>query len=103
LSRGWFFFKFLSLSDVEKIIHKSWFIDSSPVLLKKWSPFFYVERERVDVLPIWVWLLGLSLEFWNENCFKVLGNLLGTYLDVDWSYKETGAHSMAQILVSINL
>jgi hypothetical protein len=90
-------------SDVEKIIHKYWFIDSSPMLLKNWRPLFDAERERVDVLPIWVWLPGFPLEFWNENSFKVLGNLLGTYLDVDWSYKETCAHSMAQILVSINL
>ena len=68
------------------------------VLLKKWHPLFDASRERVDVVPTWVKLLSLSLPFWTEEHFMHIGNLLGSFLEADYSEKsyqseEGGSHT----------
>jgi hypothetical protein len=42
LSRGWFMLTFSEKSQAISVLQKSWFIDSSPILLKLWSPTFDV-------------------------------------------------------------
>ena len=52
---------------------------------------------------IWVRLPGLSLPFWFEECFAHIGNLIGTYLEVDTTYKVTKLKRVARIMVNINI
>lgn len=59
LSRGWFMLTFTEKYQVISILQKSWFIDSSPILLKLWSPTFDADNERLDSIPIWVRMSGL--------------------------------------------
>jgi hypothetical protein len=42
-------------------------------------------------------------EFWTELSFKELGNAMGTFMDVDMSFRETGKMSMAIILVALDV
>jgi len=88
---------------MSKILNKSWSLDHSPVLLKKWHPMFDASIERVDIIPIWVRMPALPLQYWNEFHLRGIGNMLGTCLDVDLSFLKTHVKQVARVLVSINI
>jgi hypothetical protein len=74
-----------------------------PIVLKRWTPTFDAKKERVDEEPIWVRLSGLPMQFWNSARFVVIGNMLGSYIEADMSFEDTGLMSVARILVRLNL
>lgn len=66
-------------------------------------PYFCAKQERVKKESIWVKLPCLPLDLWNPFLFKMVGDTLGVYVDVDMSYKVTGEISIARILVLLDL
>jgi hypothetical protein len=40
LTKGWFMLKFQSVADVAKVLKAPWCIDSTSLLLKRWTSFF---------------------------------------------------------------
>jgi hypothetical protein len=89
LSRGWFMLVFSEKSQASVVLQKSWFIDSSPILLKLWNPTFDAAREILDSIPIWVRLSGLPPHLWNEKCFQAIGNFLGEFLVADMGFIDS--------------
>ena len=59
--------------------------------------------ERYDLLPIWVKLLNLRFEFWSAEFFKLIGNTLGTFLEADLSFLDTGVCCLGKVLVLLDL
>jgi hypothetical protein len=57
----------------------------------------------MDSFPIWVHLPGLPPHLWSVKVFQAIGNMLGTYLDADFSFREMGEMALAHILVSLNI
>ena len=103
LNRGWFAINLAKEEDLRWIQNKRSHIDHSHVLLKPWHPLFDASKERVDIIPIWVRMPALPLHFWDLYHFKWIGDILGTFLEVDLSYLETNEKKVARILVNINL
>jgi len=103
LTRGWFAVTFAKEEDLPKILNRSWSLDHSPVLLKKWHPLFDASIERVDIIPIWVRMPALPLQYWSEFHLRGIGNMLGTCLEVDLSFLKTHIKQVARVLVSINI
>jgi hypothetical protein len=103
LSRGYFMLTFLDKPQAISVLQKSCFIDSSPILLKLWSPTFDVDNERLDSIPIWVCLPGLPPHLWNEKCFQAIENHLGEFLVVDMGSIDSGEMDVARILVLLNI
>ena len=103
LTRGWFALNFTQQEHVNWVLARNWSIDQCLVLLKLWTPNFDASRERVDEVPIWVRLPGLPRQYWSKEHFICIGNILGTFLEVDLSFKVTKLHRVAQILVNINV
>ena len=46
---------------------------------------------------------ALPLHFWDLYHFKQIGDILGTFLEADFSYLETLEKKVARILVNLNL
>jgi hypothetical protein len=84
-------------------LKKVWSVDETPTLFKHWTPTFDAKREWIDEEPIWFRLPGLLMQFWNSYQFVAINNLLGTYLEADMYFEDTGYMTMACILVMINL
>lgn len=74
----------------------------APILLKCWSPLFDPDREQIGAGPLWVRLPGLPLQYWLEDVFVRIGNMLGTYLDYDKSYIQSKNRTLARILVYLD-
>jgi hypothetical protein len=75
----------------------------TPIVLKRWNPIFYPKWERVDVVPVWVQLPGLPMQYWNSVCFSVIGKKLGEFIKSGFSFEDTGLMSVARILVRLDL
>jgi hypothetical protein len=78
MSRGWFMLVFSEKSQATTVLQKSWFIDSSLILLKLWNPTFDMLQAR-DWTPYQYGFgcQGLPPHLWNEKCFQAIGNFLG--------------------------
>jgi len=85
------------------VLSKTWTMVGTPIFLKRWTPIFYAKRERVDVVPVWVWLSGLPMKFWNFVRFLAIGSRLDDFLEADYSSKETRLMTVAKILVWMDL
>eukprot|EP01018_Ginkgo_biloba_P039380 Gb_12932 [translate_table: standard] len=81
----------------------SWKWDSTPLWLNRWSPFFDARKERMDLMPVWVKLPGLPLEFWSLEVFKAIGNVLGHFVEADMSFITSGLMVTTHILVQMDL
>jgi hypothetical protein len=103
LAKGWFAFLFSATEDVSWVLLKIWSMVGTPIVLKRWTPNFDAKQERVDVVPIWVRLSGLPMQYWNSVCFVAIGNKLGNYIEADMSFEETGLMSVARILVRLDI
>ena len=64
---------------------------------------FDASQEPIDVVPTWVILPSLPFPFWTMEHFMHIGNLLGNFLEVEFSFNSTGLKRVAHILVSINI
>lgn len=102
LARDWFTLLFARDDYTTWILSKLWHIEHTSVLLKRWSPLFDPEREKLGAVPLWVIILGLPLHFWSEDIFRRIGNALSTYLEHDNSYLSSGNMSLAEILVHLD-
>ena len=86
LSKGWFGFKFNNVEDVDKILKQHWSYGTIHIMLKKWTPLFNAESEKLDTFPVWVDLPRLPWEFWNLDSLRDLGNALGFFLEAGLSF-----------------
>ena len=68
---------------------KEWSYGVIPSLLKKWTPLFYVDSERLDTMPVWVHLPVLPWEFWNLNLLHDFGSALGVFMEANISFLKT--------------
>ena len=59
--------------------------------------------ERYDSIPIWVKFPNLPFEFWSVDFFKMIGNALGTFVEVDLSFLETGICCLGKVLVLLDM
>ena len=73
------------------------------LFLKRWMPLFDPRIKRYDSIPIWVKLPNLPFEFWSVEFFRMLGNTLGTFLEADVSFLETGICCLRKILVLLDM
>ena len=64
---------------------------------------FNPRSERYDTFPIWVKLTNLPFEFWSLDFFKLVGNSLGSFLEDDLSFLQTGVCCLGKILVLLDI
>jgi hypothetical protein len=103
LTRGWFAFVFTNSEEVDWVLKKAWCLAGTPTLFKCWTPTFDAKRELVDEEPIWVRLPGFPMQYWNSHRFAAIGNFLGSFIEADFSFEETGLMMVARILVKLEL
>ena len=74
-----------------------------PFVLTHWNPLFDASKEESTHKPIWVRIFRLPIDLWSLGCFKVIGNVLGTFLDVDMYFEVTRNKSMVRVLVILDI
>lgn len=100
--RGWFALRFARADHTNWVLSSHWHFEHAHVLLKRWTPMFDPETEQIGIGPIWVRLPGLPLQYWSEDIFRRIGNAMGTYLDYDKSFLQTGLMAYARLLINLD-
>ena len=54
-----------------------------PLLLKRWTPNFYMKNERLERVSIWVKFRSLPLIFWYEEVFMEIRFYLLWFLEIE--------------------
>ncbi|XP_059075102.1 uncharacterized protein LOC131875098 [Cryptomeria japonica] len=80
---GLFLFKFNVEEDPIFVLSGSWAYGKHFLTLAKWKPDFDPSTELNRMAPVWVRLPGLSLEFWDEQIFRWIGNSFDSYVVAD--------------------
>jgi hypothetical protein len=84
MAKGALSFRFSCMEDLTNVLYGgSWMIGKSTLALKKWKPNMDLNESFVESALVWIKLLELSMEFWNENIFKGIAGILGELLAID--------------------
>ena len=86
LTKGWFMVTLKNAATLEWVLAHQWGFGIAPILFKRWTPLFDVNRERVDEIPVWVCLPALPPHVWIMEVIREIGNNLGTFLKADMSF-----------------
>ncbi|KAL6493349.1 hypothetical protein OROGR_033108 [Orobanche gracilis] len=73
-----------------------------PMRLFKWDPFFNF-RQEPSLVPIWVKIFALPLQWFDERALQTIGSLMGTYLKADTLTINKSRLEFARICVEIDL
>ena len=69
LSWGWLAMVFWYLKVAKRVLNHRSKWGFQPLLLKRWTPNFYMKNERPECVSIWVKFRSLPLIFWYEEVF----------------------------------
>ncbi|KAF8369558.1 hypothetical protein HHK36_032421 [Tetracentron sinense] len=78
------------------------YMEGQMVRFIKWTPFFLAGSEPT-VVPIWITLPGLPINFFNPKDLKAIGNIVGKVLKVDGPTKSLSRPSMARVCIEIDV
>jgi hypothetical protein len=72
-------------------------------MLKHWRVAFDQATEHFQYFHIWVLLLGLPLQLWNEGALRAIGDALGKFISLDNKLLADFAWKVGQILVEMGI
>ncbi|KAL2250186.1 UNVERIFIED_CONTAM: hypothetical protein Sindi_2492300 [Sesamum indicum] len=97
------FIKFALEEDYTKLWIKSiWFVEGFPMRVFKWTPTFN-PREESPIIPVWVRLPELPIQFFDREASFSIARLLGTPLRTDVSTATLVRPSVPRVCIEINL
>ena len=77
-------FDFTCLKDLASILSEGqWAIGHSSLVLQKWSSGMSLNDSLFAQAPVWVRLLELPLEYWNEDVFGGIARTFGELFSTD--------------------
>lgn len=70
-------------------VHKSvtlydglWFIYDHYLTVKEWSRNFHSTSDTIENMVVWIWILGLPIEYYDATVFFV-SNQVGRFVKVE--------------------
>ena len=81
---------------------RTWFIQSSPMTISKWTIDFTPHQES-SITLLWVLFLDLSLHFFNMTYLHKIAFLLGWPLHVDKATKDVRRPFLARVLIELDV
>jgi len=88
---GWIGFLFKVKDDTQKILSVCWFCN---LCTKPWHPLFDASVEGLKILLISIKISNLPLDYWSDEGLKGIGDVLGTFIVFDASFKFSSNRSM---------
>ncbi|XP_057872573.2 uncharacterized protein LOC131078814 [Cryptomeria japonica] len=101
---GLFLFRFTAEEDFIYIMSGSWSYGKHFLTLSKWKPGFDPSADLLRLALVWIRLLGLPLEFWDDTIFRWIGNSFGQFVVVDnammWKSRLVYARLCVNVVVN---
>jgi hypothetical protein len=62
---GFFIFNFDSVDHATNVLERApWHMANRPLVLKRWQPNMQFLKDDLAIVPVWVWLYNVPLEYW---------------------------------------
>ena len=82
-ARGFFTISFINVEYKNRVLDGgSYFFYSVGVFLRPWKENFFLEKEDMKVVPIWINLYSLPSEYEDPGILEDLGNSLGKFIKI---------------------
>lgn len=84
LGKDFYLTRFEDKEDYDKV-HKGgpWFIRESFLIIRAWEPNYRPSSTNLSAVALWVKLLELPIEYYDEEALHDIGNAIGPMLRVD--------------------
>lgn len=100
---GFFFFKFGSREEYERILHEGpWLFDGRLVILKPWSEDIGLDRNLSSTIPVWVRFPNLHLKLWSQSILSKVASLVGYPIYMDEATTKGERLAYARCFVEIS-
>lgn len=75
MGNGFYLIKFFNILDRNTALHcQSWFVEGQIFRIQLWEKNFDPIKEKIQFVPLWIRILWLPLEMWNDQ--YAIGNLI---------------------------
>jgi len=103
LPRGWQGFIFKNPEETDCILNRFWGYSGCSLMLKRWRLGFNPDTKYFNFYHIWVLLLELPLQMWNQKALELIGNSIGHFLRVHEQALGVSDKRMAKVLVEVDV
>lgn len=96
---------FNTASDMQRVLDGGpWAINGSyPLLLRQWTPGMRLDASRLQILPVWIKLPDLDLQFWTSHMLGRIASMIGKPCSVDKLTRDRIRLSYARVMVRLML
>ncbi|XP_021861492.1 uncharacterized protein [Spinacia oleracea] len=84
----------------DKVLKGHYFFDSKPLIMKHWDQDVDMEKEVVQVVPIWI-QLKLSFKYWSEKAIFKIVSQLGKPIERDYATACRDKIQFARVMVEV--
>lgn len=71
--------------------------------VQQWIPQFDCFKEKIKKITAWIRLPGMPLHYYHKKIIRLLGNVVGTVLKIDYNTELVTRGKFARIAVEVNL
>ncbi|KAL4556549.1 hypothetical protein LXL04_039205 [Taraxacum kok-saghyz] len=76
--------KQFGLEDLMDVMENGpWLINDVPLFVQKWKPGLVLSKPEINMVPVWVKIYNVPLEYWNENGVAYISNEVGRPIIMD--------------------
>ncbi|KAL0293111.1 UNVERIFIED_CONTAM: hypothetical protein Sangu_3245700 [Sesamum angustifolium] len=102
-SSGFFFFRFHTRFAMEDVIEGGpWLFQGQPIVLQCWEQGMSLRRQQHSLVPVWIRLKHLPMEYWTEEGLSTVASGIGTPLYSDSITKDCSRLDYARVCVMLN-
>jgi len=103
-SKGFFTVVFTSLEDKDRVFEGGpYFYAVAGLYMRPWMMNFVPKHETFTLVPVWIKLYSLPLDYWLLEYLKTIGNKLGHFLKISYAALKGKYTSFAWICVEMDL
>lgn len=78
MNNNFIMFRLSTESSIEDIMAKGpWLFSRKTMILQKWYPGFYFDKNKISSFPVWVRLKGLPFPLWNKQGLSMAASMAG--------------------------
>ncbi|KAK9203874.1 hypothetical protein WN943_014131 [Citrus x changshan-huyou] len=104
LENDYYLVRFRAEEDVEFALTQGpWTIFGHYLTVQKWSPSFDCLSDKIETIVAWIRLPGMPLHYYHKRVLRILGEVVGRVIRIDYNTEAAKRGKFARIAVEIYL
>lgn len=73
------------------------------LIVQLWTPRFDNSKEEIESVIAWIHLLGMALHYYHKKILRMLGQIIGSIIKVDYNNESATRGKFARLTVEVAL